>query len=133
MKKFEIKNGILKKYEGNDAYVTVPEGVTAIGSGAFKHRSCIVSVVLPEGLKSIGIECFEPKGAFYIFPDIRKFGLSSEEFCSRLLYEYRCAIVPGTAFGDSGEGFARISYAYSVKHIEEALSRMEAFVKKLKS
>jgi aminotransferase len=85
-----------------------------------------------EGLKSIGIDCFEPKGAFYIFPDIRKFGLSSEEFCSRLLYEYRCAIVPGTAFGDSGEGFARISYAYSVKHITEALSRMERFVKTLK-
>jgi aminotransferase len=85
-----------------------------------------------EGLKSIGIDCFEPKGAFYIFPDIRKFGLSSEEFCNRLLYEYRCAIVPGTAFGDSGEGFARISYAYSVKHITEALSRMERFVKTLK-
>ncbi|MBO5355069.1 MAG: aminotransferase class I/II-fold pyridoxal phosphate-dependent enzyme [Clostridia bacterium] len=84
-----------------------------------------------EGLKRIGIDCFEPKGAFYIFPDIRKFGLSSEEFCNRLLYEYRCAIVPGTAFGDSGEGFARISYAYSVKHITEALSRIEAFVKAL--
>ena len=82
-----------------------------------------------EGLKRIGIDCFEPKGAFYIFPDIRKFGLSSEEFCNRLLYEHRCAIVPGTAFGDSGEGFARISYAYSVKHITEALSRIEAFVK----
>ena len=85
-----------------------------------------------EGLKRIGIDCFEPKGAFYIFPDIRKFGLSSEEFCNRLLYEHRCAIVPGTAFGDSGEGFARISYAYSVKHITEALSRMEKFVKTLK-
>ncbi|MBO5326614.1 MAG: aminotransferase class I/II-fold pyridoxal phosphate-dependent enzyme [Clostridia bacterium] len=84
-----------------------------------------------EGLKRIGIDCFEPKGAFYIFPDIRKFGLSSEEFCNRLLYEHRCAIVPGTAFGDSGEGFARISYAYSVKHITEALSRIEAFVKTL--
>ena len=84
-----------------------------------------------EGLKRIGIDCFEPKGAFYIFPDIRKFGLSSEEFCNRLLYEYRCAIVPGTAFGASGEGFARISYAYSVKHITEALSRIEAFVKTL--
>ena len=84
-----------------------------------------------EGLKRIGIDCFEPKGAFYIFPDIRKFGLSSEEFCNRLLYEYRCAIVPGTAFGEGGEGFARISYAYSVKHITEALSRMERFVKAL--
>ncbi len=84
-----------------------------------------------QGLKSIGIDAFEPKGAFYIFPDIRKFGLSSDEFCERLLYEYDCAIVPGNAFGQSGEGFARISYAYSLKHIEAALERIESFVKKL--
>ncbi len=84
-----------------------------------------------EGLKRIGIDSFEPEGAFYIYPDLRKFGLSSEEFCNRLLYEYRCAIVPGTAFGESGEGFARISYAYSVKHITEALARIEQFVKTL--
>ena len=83
------------------------------------------------GLRRIGIDCFEPQGAFYIFPDIRKFGLTSDEFCGRLLNEFRCAIVPGTAFGDSGEGFARISYAYSVKHITEALARIERFVKKL--
>lgn len=86
-----------------------------------------------EGLRKIGIECFEPEGAFYIYPNIGKFGLSSEEFCERLLYEYKCAIVPGTAFGDNGEGFARISYAYSVKHIAEALKRIEAFVSKLKN
>lgn len=84
-----------------------------------------------EGLRRIGIECFEPKGAFYIFPDISRFGLSSEEFCERLLYEEKCAIVPGTAFGESGEGFARISYAYSTKHIEEALEKIERFIKKL--
>ena len=84
-----------------------------------------------EGLKKIGIDSFLPEGAFYIYPDLRKFGLSSEEFCNRLLYEYRCAIVPGTAFGESGEGFARISYAYSVKHITEALSRIEKFVSTL--
>ena len=84
------------------------------------------------GLKSIGIDCFEPEGAFYIWPDIRKFGLSSEQFCERLLYEHKCAIVPGTAFGKSGEGFARISYAYSIKHITEALERIEAFTKALK-
>ena len=86
-----------------------------------------------EGLLRIGIDSFEPEGAFYIYPDIRKFGLSSEEFCNRLLYEQRCAIVPGTAFGESGEGFARISYAYSVKHITEALARMEKFVKSLQA
>ena len=84
-----------------------------------------------EGLKRIGIDSFEPEGAFYIYPDLRKFGLSSEEFCNRLLYEYRCAIVPGTAFGEGGEGFARISYAYSVKHITEALTRIERFVRSL--
>ncbi len=84
-----------------------------------------------EGLRKIGIDSFLPEGAFYIYPDLRKFGLSSEEFCARLLYEHRCAIVPGTAFGEDGEGFARISYAYSVKHITKALERIEAFVKTL--
>ncbi len=83
------------------------------------------------GLADIGIECFEPEGAFYIYPYIGKFGLSSEEFCSRLLLEQKCAIVPGTAFGECGEGFARISYAYSVKHITQALEKIEAFVKTL--
>jgi aminotransferase len=90
-------------------------------------------VFILEGLRKIGIECFEPEGAFYIYPNVGKFGLSSEEFCERLLFEHKCAIVPGTAFGDGGEGFARISYAYSVKHISEALKRIEAFVNRLKS
>ena len=83
------------------------------------------------GLKSIGIESFEPEGAFYIFPKIGDFGLSGEEFCNKLLYDYKCAIVPGNAFGKGGEGFARISYAYSIKHITQALERIEAFVKTL--
>ena len=83
------------------------------------------------GLRSIGIESFEPEGAFYIFPRIGDFGLTGEEFCNKLLYEYKCAIVPGNAFGESGEGFARISYAYSIKHITQALERIEAFVKTL--
>jgi len=83
------------------------------------------------GLKSIGIEAFEPEGAFYIFPNIGGYGMSGEEFCSKLLYDYKCAIVPGNAFGESGEGFARISYAYSIKHITQALERIEAFVKSL--
>ncbi len=85
-----------------------------------------------KGLADIGIESFEPEGAFYIYPHIGKFGLSGEAFCERLLYEHKCAIVPGNAFGASGEGFARISYAYSVKHITQALEKMEAFTKKLK-
>jgi aminotransferase len=83
------------------------------------------------GLKGLGIESFEPEGAFYIFPNVGQFGLSSDEFCNRLLYEKKCAIVPGNAFGAGGEGFARISYAYSIKHITQALERIEAFVKSL--
>lgn len=83
------------------------------------------------GLRGMGIDCFDPEGAFYVYPNISRFGLSSEEFCERLLYEERVAIVPGTAFGDCGEGFARISYAYSVEHIAKALDQMERFIKKL--
>lgn len=85
-----------------------------------------------EGLNEIGLEVFEPEGAFYIWPRISGFGLTSEEFCSRLLTEACCAIVPGTAFGSCGEGYARISYAYSVNHITEALERMDRFVRSLK-
>ncbi len=87
--------------------------------------------ILLNGLRNIGIDCFEPHGAFYLFPSVKKFGLSSEEFCERLLYEHKVAIVPGGAFGECGEGFARISYAYSVKHIEKALECIEKFVKNL--
>lgn len=89
-------------------------------------------VFLLEGFKKIGIECFEAEGAFYLYPNIGKFGLSSEEFASRLLNEYKCAIVPGTAFGECGEGYARISYAYSMKHLKQALERIESFVSTLK-
>jgi len=88
-----------------------------------RRRSLIVG-----GLRAIGIECFEPEGAFYVFPNIGKFGLSSEEFCERLLHEHKVAIVPGTAFGECGEGYARISYAYSVKHILEALEHISDFI-----
>lgn len=82
-------------------------------------------------LQDMGINCFMPEGAFYVFPEIGKFGLSSDEFCERLLYEKRVAIVPGTAFGACGEGFARLSYAYSVRHIEQAMVRMKEFIKTL--
>lgn len=84
------------------------------------------------GLLNIGIDCFEPEGAFYVYPYIGKFGLTSEEFCAKLLDECGVAIVPGNAFGECGEGFARISYAYSVKHIAQALERLEKFVNKIK-
>jgi len=83
------------------------------------------------GLREMGIECFDPEGAFYVYPNISKFGMSSEEFCERLIDEASVAIVPGTAFGDCGEGFARISYAYSVEHIAKALERIDHFIKTL--
>ncbi len=81
----------------------------------------------------MGMECFEPKGAFYVFPSIKCSGLSSEEFCTRLVEEYKVAIVPGNAFGQSGEGYVRVSYAYSINHILEALKRIEAFLASLKN
>lgn len=83
-------------------------------------------------LRKLGISCFEPEGAFYVFPNIGGFGMTSEQFCERLLFEERVAIVPGTAFGDCGEGFARISYAYSVKHIDTALERIAKFMERIK-
>jgi len=81
--------------------------------------------------QKMGLDCFEPFGAFYVFPCIKKFGLSSEEFAERLLREEKVAVVPGNAFGDSGEGFIRISYAYSIENLKLALERIERFVKKL--
>ena len=89
-------------------------------------------VFICEGLRKIGIPTIMPEGAFYIYPYIGGYGLTSEQFCERLLMEEKCAIVPGTAFGECGEGYARISYAYSVKHIAEALEKIERFVNKLK-
>ena len=89
-------------------------------------------VFIYEGLRDMGIPVQMPEGAFYIYPYIGGFGLSSEEFCERLLMEEKCAIVPGTAFGECGEGYARISYAYSVKHIAEALEKIKRFIDKIK-
>lgn len=83
-----------------------------------------------DGFCKIGLECFEPKGAFYIFPSIKNTGLSSEEFAEKLLYSEHVALVPGTAFGACGEGFVRCSYATSVANITEALVRIENFIEK---
>ncbi|MCI9539950.1 MAG: aminotransferase class I/II-fold pyridoxal phosphate-dependent enzyme [Lachnospiraceae bacterium] len=82
-------------------------------------------------LRDMGLSCFEPFGAFYAFPCIKKFGLTSDEFATRLLNEEKVAIVPGTAFGSCGEGFLRISYAYSLEDLKRALGRLERFVKRL--
>ncbi len=88
--------------------------------------------VMVDGFRRIGLECFEPLGAFYLFPCIKSTGMSSEEFCERLLVEEKVAAVPGTAFGKSGEGFIRVCYAYSVENIIEALKRIEKFVSGIK-
>lgn len=88
--------------------------------------------VMVDGFRNMGLSCFEPMGAFYVFPCIKSTGLTSEEFCERLLFEENVAVVPGTAFGDCGEGFIRCSYAYSIENIREALERIEKFVKKIK-
>lgn len=87
--------------------------------------------LLVDGLRKIGLDCFEPEGAFYIFPSIKKSGLTSEQFAEKLLFEKRLAVVPGNAFGESGEGFVRISYSYSISHLMEALKRIECFMKGL--
>jgi aminotransferase len=87
---------------------------------------------LVHSFKEMGLECFEPFGAFYIFPCIKEFGMTSDEFATRLLNEEKLAVVPGTAFGDCGEGFLRISYAYSLEKLKVAIGRLEHFVGKLR-
>ena len=86
--------------------------------------------VMVDGFRQMGLSCFEPRGAFYVFPCIKKTGMRSNEFCEKLLYDEKVAVVPGNAFGESGEGFVRCSYAYSIENIERALYRIWTFVKK---
>ncbi|MDE6210185.1 MAG: aminotransferase class I/II-fold pyridoxal phosphate-dependent enzyme [Lachnospiraceae bacterium] len=88
---------------------------------------------LMNAFKEMGLDCFEPFGAFYVFPSIKKFGLTSDEFANKLLQEEKIAVVPGTAFGDCGEGFLRISYAYSLENLKTALERIERFIKRLEN
>ena len=87
---------------------------------------------LMKAFKDMGLQCFEPFGAFYVFPCIKKFGMTSDEFATRLLKEEKLAVVPGTAFGDSGEGFLRISYAYSIDDLKEGLDRINRFITRLR-
>ena len=88
---------------------------------------------LLHAFREMGMDCFEPLGAFYIFPSIRRFGMSSDDFAMELLKAERVAVVPGTAFGAAGEGHLRVSYAYSLKSLKEALGRIERFVNTLDS
>ncbi len=89
--------------------------------------------LIVKGFNDMGLECFEPEGAFYIFPSIKSTGLTSQEFCERLIESHRVAVVPGDAFGKSGEGFIRVSYAYSLNHINTAIERIGDFLKELRN
>lgn len=91
-----------------------------------RRRFCV------DRLNKMGLTCFNPEGAFYVFPCIKSTGLSSEEFCNRLVNEHKVAVVPGNAFGECGEGYIRVSYAYSLKHLIEAMKRIEIFINSLK-
>ncbi len=97
--------------------------------GAYNQRRRF----LMNAFKEMNLPCFEPYGAFYVFPCIKEFGMTSEEFATKFLEEERVAAVPGSAFGDSGEGFLRISYAYSIENLKEAMTRLYRFVNKLRS
>ena len=97
--------------------------------GAYNQRRRF----LMNAFKEMNLECFEPFGAFYVFPCIKEFGITSEEFATRFLEEERVAAVPGSAFGESGEGFLRISYAYSIENLKEAMTRLARFVNKLRN
>ena len=101
---------------------------TAVDATCGDRRKIIV-----KGFNDLGLTCRDPKGAFYAFPCIKSTGLNSEEFCERLLYSKRVALVPGNAFGESGEGYVRASYCYSLSHIKEALERIGEFLEELKT
>jgi aminotransferase len=88
--------------------------------------------VMIDGFRKAGLDCFEPKGAFYVFPSIKSTGMSSDEFCESLLLEEKVAVIPGTAFGDCGEGYVRACYAYSIDNIFEAMKRIQRFVQRVK-
>lgn len=115
------------QYAAIEALTSCDEDVSRMVNEYNMRRRMMVS-----GFNKIGLECREPKGAFYAFPSIKSTGLSSEEFCEKLLYSKNVAVVPGTAFGDSGEGFVRASYCYSVEHIKEAIERIGEFLKEIK-
>lgn len=114
------------QYAAIEAMRSCDEEVEAMAREYNMRRLLVV-----EMLNKMGLECFSPGGAFYVFPSIRSTGLTSIEFCEKLIHSKRVAVVPGDAFGDSGEGFVRISYSYSVKHLVEAGRRIEEFLKEL--
>ena len=114
------------QYAAIEAMRNGDEDVATMRSAYDKRRRFMV-----ERFRNMGLSCFEPEGAFYVFPSIQKTGLTSDEFCEQLLTDQKVAVVPGTAFGDYGEGFIRCSYAYSVEELKEALGRIEKFLEKI--
>ena len=115
------------QYAATDALKNGDEDVAMMRESYDQRRRYLV-----HAFKQIGLECFEPFGAFYIFPCIKEFGMTSDEFANRFLQEEKVAVLPGTAFGDCGEGFIRISYAYSMERLKEAIGRLERFVTRLR-
>ncbi len=133
----DILQGVLKVHQ--NLSMCAPTTSQYAGIEALKNGDPQIEVMkkdydyrrkfLLEGFRNLGMDCFEPFGAFYLFPSIKKTGLSSDEFCKRLLHEAKVAVVPGTAFGECGEGFIRCSYAYSIDSLKIALERIEKFLK----
>lgn len=115
------------QYAAIEALRNCEEDVTYMLKEYDMRRRMMVS-----GFNKIGLTCREPKGAFYAFPCIKSTGMTSDEFCEKLLYSKKVAVVPGTAFGESGEGFIRASYCYSVEHIKEAINRIGEFLEEIK-
>ena len=113
------------QYAAVEALRNGDEDVTMMCESYNKRRRLMV-----EHFRQMGLSCFEPEGAFYVFPSIQRTGMTSNEFCETLLKEEKVAVVPGNAFGTYGEGFIRCSYAYSVEELKEALVRIERFVSK---
>jgi aminotransferase len=112
-------------------------GIDALKNGEADVQMMVTSYdqrrrFLMEALHSMKLPCFEPYGAFYVFPNISEFGMSSEDFCTKFLQEEKVAVVPGSAFGDCGDGHVRISYAYSIEELKEAMGRLAHFVEKLR-
>ena len=103
-------------------YIVIIAGFVTIVQMFMRRRLVVKS------FNQMGLTCFEPRGAFYAFPCIKSTGMSSQEFCTKLLEQKHVAIIPGDAFGASGEGYARVSYAYSVEHLKEALKRIKEFL-----
>ncbi len=114
------------QFAGIEAMKNGEEDVKQMVAEYDRRRKILVSE-----FKKMGISCYEPKGAFYVFPNISQFGLSSEQFADKLLFEYNCAVVPGSAFGKCGEGFVRISYAYSLDHLYKGLECIKKMISEI--